>query len=149
MISRALPAIQPGAERLMEVPVHHSSQEEIESRWQTRHGTLLEVSIRVAPWEGEDGGRRGTILLVADLTSRRHAQQEQLALEIREKEARELAKAESRFRKLLEAAPDAIIEVDRQGRGRTTQAAPHWRRSIRGCMFASPANSMRTPHGKP
>lgn len=96
--------------------MHNSFEDEIESRWRTHHGTLLEVGVRVAPWEGEDGARKGIILFVADLTPRRHAEEEQLALQIREREAHELAKAESRFRKLLEAAPDAIIEIDGEGR---------------------------------
>ncbi len=81
VIAKPLPTVPPGAELPVDIKVHHSFEEEIESRWQTRYGTLLEVGVRVAPWEGEDGARKGIILFVADLTPRRHAQVEQLALE--------------------------------------------------------------------
>jgi PAS domain S-box-containing protein len=115
VIAKPLPTLPSGSKLPVEIAVHQSFEDEIESRWQTRHGTLLEVSLRVAPWEGEDGARKGIILFVADLTPLRRAEEEQLALKTREREAHELAKAESRFRKLMEAAPDAIIEVDRHG----------------------------------
>ena len=66
-----------------------------------KDGRLVEVDLRSAP---RPGG--GWILMASDLT--------QSAKTARDASIR--IKAESRFRELLEAAPDAIIEVDQAGR---------------------------------
>ncbi len=116
VIAKSLPAIIPGCKFQLGTNVHQEAEVGTASQWQTRHGTLLDVEVSVVRWEREDEDRDGAILFVADLTARRRAEKEQLALELREREAREIARAESRFRKLLEAAPDAIIEVDCDGR---------------------------------
>jgi PAS domain S-box-containing protein len=47
---------------------------------------------------------------------RRNAEYERARLSASEQAARAQAKAEARFRELLEAAPDAILEIDRSGR---------------------------------
>src|SRR5579863_8882480 len=66
-----------------------------------RDGRVVEVEIRSAP---RPGG--GWMLMASDLTlTTKTARDADLRI-----------KAESRFRELLEAAPDAIIEVDRDGR---------------------------------
>lgn len=116
VIAKSLPAIIPDCTSPLDLNLHEGYEVGVASQWQTSHGTLVDVEVRVAPWDSEDGEQKGAILFVADLTARRHAEKEQLALELREREAREIARAESRFRKLIEAAPDAIIEVDRDGR---------------------------------
>lgn len=67
----------------------------------TREGGVIEVEVR--------GARRldgGWMLMAAD-----RSESAKIA-----REAQVLQKADTRFRELLEAAPDAIIEVDREGR---------------------------------
>jgi PAS domain S-box-containing protein len=46
---------------------------------------------------------------------RDQAEKERARLEVSEQSARSQAKAETRFRVLLEAAPDAVLEIDRRG----------------------------------
>jgi PAS domain S-box-containing protein len=67
----------------------------------SRDGHVVEIEFRSAPTpEG------GWLLMASDLTQTTKT----------ERDANLRVKAESRFRELLEAAPDAIIEVDREGR---------------------------------
>ncbi len=56
----------------------------------------------------------GNVAILAELTAAQNAEKRYLELAIREEEARDQIQAERRFRQLLEAAPDAIIEVDDQ-----------------------------------
>ena len=74
-----------------------------------KDGSRIEAALRVAPWRGGDGAIQGTVAFIADLSPRRAMEQEL-------QRSRDQFQAESRFRRLLEAAPDAIIEVDRAGR---------------------------------
>jgi PAS domain S-box-containing protein len=55
-------------------------------------------------------------LIANDISGSANGERGRAELLEREREANLRAKAESRFRELLEAAPDAIIEVDREGR---------------------------------
>jgi PAS domain S-box-containing protein len=66
-----------------------------------KNGRLVDVELRSAPRV-----QGGWLLMASDLTETTKT----------EREAGIRLKAESRFRELLEAAPDAIIEVDREGR---------------------------------
>jgi PAS domain S-box-containing protein len=64
---------------------------------------------------GQHGGIAGKVVILADITWRRESEQERAELMEREQAARTQADAERRFRDLLEAAPDAILEVDGDG----------------------------------
>ena len=76
-----------------------------------RDGHEVAIEVRGAP------RREGGYLAVAtDLSHAAIQERERLELLRREREANLRFKAESRFRELLEAAPDAIIEVDEEGR---------------------------------
>jgi PAS domain S-box-containing protein len=73
-------------------------------------GSSSDVAIRVANWQ------KGTVLILTDISQRMIIEREMQGLMERELAARIQMRAERRFRDLLEAAPDGIIEVDREGR---------------------------------
>ena len=79
-------------------------------------GTAIDVRVWTVPWQ------EGTVSIVMDNSGHRRAERAIEDLIGREKEALTQARAERRFRELLEAAPDAIIEVDREGRILTLNA---------------------------
>ena len=100
---------------LMEAQMPTSSGKAIELTWPLRNGELLHVSSSVALLRDEKREIQGKVLIFADNTSRRESEQERAELVEREQAARLQAKAERRFRELLEAAPDAILEIDADG----------------------------------
>jgi PAS domain-containing protein len=55
-------------------------------------------------------------VILSDISRQRAAEHELVAMQAQATEAQTNARADRRFRELLEAAPDAIIEVDRDGR---------------------------------
>lgn len=77
-----------------------------EERLIRNDGTPVDVKASTAPWQ------EGTVTVVTDNSAERRIQD----LMEREQQALALVRAESRFRELLDAAPDAIIEVDQDGR---------------------------------
>jgi PAS domain S-box-containing protein len=87
-----------------------SSHDHFELSVPTRSGEIAHLEISVASW------RDGTIFVLSDASAKREAEREIGELIGREEQARRQMNAEHRFRELLEAAPDAIIEVDREGR---------------------------------
>lgn len=94
---------------------------EAEIRLTRKDGVPVEVEIRTASWP-EEGGR-GVLAILTEMGRHRIAErrlfdveQELERVSAQEKQARVEMRTERRFRELLEAAPDAIIEVDREGR---------------------------------
>ncbi len=81
-----------------------------------KDGTRIEVSVWSAPLRDAKGEISGNISVIADITDRRRAEAEKAHLVAREQAARAEANIEKRYRELLEAAPDAILEVDSRGR---------------------------------
>jgi PAS domain S-box-containing protein len=77
-----------------------------------KDGARVPVSI----WAAAIASTGGQLTLLADLTELREAERSRADLLERERAARELAVVGQRFSLLLEAAPDAILEVDPQGR---------------------------------
>src|SRR5580704_8332168 len=79
--------------------------------------TVIDVEVWSAPWQG------GTLIVVADYSRYRSREREIQMLMEREQDALTQARAERRYRELLDAAPDAIIEADQDGRILTLNAA--------------------------
>jgi PAS domain S-box-containing protein len=103
--------------------LHIRPQGEIELRLPKRDGTLIDVQVWTGPCRDAAGNLLGTLAIFAEVT-RQHVVEQKLArveeelvqAMTQQKETRAELHAERRFRDLLEAAPDAIIEVDREGR---------------------------------
>lgn len=74
------------------------------------NGAPIDVEMRTVAWEG------GILAILTDISPQRLAQREIRDLTEREQAAKAQSQADRRFRELLEAAPDAIIEVDHEGR---------------------------------
>ncbi len=74
-----------------------------------KNGQVVSVSLTVSPIRDEAGQVVGSSKIARDITETKH-------LRAQGHLARAEGRAESRFRKLLEAAPDAILEVDAAGR---------------------------------
>jgi PAS domain S-box-containing protein len=86
-----------------------------EYRLQKKDGTGLDVRLHAAPWEDQEGGV-GTLAIVEDLSAIRELEGKLLEAAAQEQQSQKRIRAETRYRELLEAAPDAIIEVDQEGR---------------------------------
>jgi PAS domain S-box-containing protein len=106
----------PAAPGLLEVELPITKGQSIELTWARKSGDPLHVSFSVAPLRDDEGRIQGKVVIFTDITARRESEQEHLELVESERAARAHAKAERRFRELLEAAPDAILEVDADGR---------------------------------
>jgi PAS domain S-box-containing protein len=74
------------------------------------------VRIPVRVWSAPITSLGGRLSMLTDLTETREAERLHADLTEKERVARELAIAGQRFSLLLEAAPDAILEVDPRGR---------------------------------
>ncbi len=81
-----------------------------------KDGTRVDVSIWTSPLRDDSGRITGIMTELADITERKRSERDRVQLLASEQAARAEAGIEKRYRKLLEAAPDAILEVDRQGR---------------------------------
>ena len=81
-----------------------------------KDGTLVEVSVWASPLRDDSGNITGIMTELADITERKRGERDRVQLLASEQAARAEAGIEKRYKKLLEAAPDAILEVDRQGR---------------------------------
>ena len=75
----------------------------------------VQVGVQSAPWR-DTLGREGTLIAVVDLPSIQNLEGMSLKASAQVEAAREEARAAQRFRDLLEAAPDAILETDADGR---------------------------------
>jgi PAS domain S-box-containing protein len=95
------------------VQLHKEFQE---IRLKNKSEAPIDVDLRVAAWRDAQEREQGKLLILADSTGRHHMERELAELTAQESSARRVAHSERRFRELLDAAPDAILEVDREGR---------------------------------
>ena len=105
VIGQLLPILPPEAERT-------ASPLGLETVRIHKDGARVPVSI----WTAAITSTGGQLTVLADLTELREAERSRADLLESERAARELAVVGQRFSLLLEAAPDAILEVDPQGR---------------------------------
>ncbi len=112
VLGKLLPILPPETDQAPLSDDPHSGQNGVESVRIRKDGVRIPVSIWAAP-VASLGGR---LSVLADLTEVQKAERLRVDLVERERAARELAVAGQRFSLLLEAAPDAILEVDPQGR---------------------------------
>ena len=120
VVGRRNPTIPPELEQeyrsLVAARMQGLSQSGFETSRKRKDGTVIEVSIWSAPLRGAAGEVTGMMTMIADDTDRKRVEREKIQLLASEQAARAEVDVEKRYRKLLEAAPDAILEVDRQGR---------------------------------
>ncbi len=98
------------------IPPHGTSHAGTQVHRFRKDGSRVEGRLWAVPIRDEQGTVKGTVAILAELTAEQAAEQRYSQLMVREEEARSQIRAERRFRELLEAAPDAIIEMGADGR---------------------------------
>ncbi len=89
---------------------------EAEAHLLGRDGRDVQVLIRTADWRDTQGAVQGKFYLLTDVSQHRELERELEQSRQHEEIVRGQFQAESRFRRLLEAAPDGIVEVDSAGK---------------------------------
>ncbi len=96
---------------LVSVSIHEMLQ-----HCKNKAGATLGIRIRATPWFGPEKRRCGIFLMLKPLPETGLSDEERAHLIEQAKIAREEAANAQRYRTLLEAAPDAIVKVDKTGR---------------------------------
>jgi PAS domain S-box-containing protein len=127
VIGKPLPTIPQGAEHEVEMPLEaqmlgmpHKALDVVR---RTKDDALLYLRLWTTPLHDAQGKIEGKLAILADRSEVRQAEQEREVLVTREREALDQVRAMERIRELLEAAPDAIIEADRDGKILVVNAA--------------------------
>jgi PAS domain S-box-containing protein len=101
--------------RILESQFQGASYVGLEARRRRKDGATIEVSLWTAPLRDAYGTVKGCVAILTDITPAQTAKRAYSELAAREEITRAEFRAERRFRELLEAAPDAILEVDSEG----------------------------------
>lgn len=113
ILGQTLPTLPPELDRAaLGIDLSAGPVRGIESVRLHKDGTRIPVSV----WSAPISSLNGRLSMLTDLTQAREAERARADLIEKERASRELAMAGERFSLLLEAAPDAILEVDPQGR---------------------------------
>jgi PAS domain S-box-containing protein len=99
----------------VELELQSLRKAEMDVRLCRKNGEFVHVEVRVAPWRDQQGETEGTLAILDDVTARQAMERQVFELKEQEHEARIEVESERRFRELLEAAPDSIIEIDQEG----------------------------------
>lgn len=98
------------------LPFALPSEPEAEATIFGRDAQAVQVLVRNAVWRDSHGSVQGKVYLLTDVSQHRELERELELSRQHEEIVRAQFQIESRFRRLLEAAPDAIIEVDGAGK---------------------------------
>jgi PAS domain S-box-containing protein len=119
VLGKPLPTIPFGAEYefhvMLESQLHGIPQQAKDVIRRRKDGALIFLQLWSAPLKNIDGHIYGKLAIFADKSDATRAEQENARLLSSERSARGQALSMERFKELLEAAPDAIIEVDAGG----------------------------------
>jgi PAS domain S-box-containing protein len=120
VLGRSNPTIPADREEEFRTLVKARMKGEVQAGFETvrlrKNGTLVDVSVWASPLRDSSGKITGIMTELADIAERKRAERDKVQLLASEQAARAEVGIEKRYRKLLEAAPDAILEVDRRGR---------------------------------
>jgi PAS domain S-box-containing protein len=100
---------------ILESQMHGIPQQARDVVRRRKDGALIQLKLWTAPLRDAEGRIQGKLSILADTSETHRVEQERTQLLTNERVAREHARSMDRFRELLEAAPDAIIEVDANG----------------------------------
>ena len=119
ILGKALPTVpeneRAAYQQLLDSQFHGASHIGLRVRRQRKDGQFIDVRLWTLPLHDTEGRVNGNVAILADLTSAAAFERGYRDLETREEEGPKQIHAERRFRELLEAAPDAILEVDSRG----------------------------------
>jgi PAS domain S-box-containing protein len=96
----------------LQLPLQGTAREIELSR---KDGAAIDVEVRTAAWRDGQGKSMGILAILSDVTERRAGERKLRIMMAQVGQELTEARADRRFRELLEAAPDAIMEVDKDG----------------------------------
>ncbi|MBV8811950.1 MAG: PAS domain S-box protein, partial [Acidobacteriaceae bacterium] len=120
VLGHRLPTIPAGSEdefrMVLDSQMHGIPQQGLEVVRRRKDGALIHLRLWTSPLRDQEGRIQGKLSILADASETHQAQQERPQLLMSERDAREHTRSTDRFREILEAAPDAIIQVDAAGK---------------------------------